>query len=124
MPPSSLHFKRPSIEIQNLYNVIESATPYRLHTLLKNLSTTSPANFKSIQGELTLQHSALKRAWSENNEDDDDENDDSSEDSGHDDKFNYSTQQTNAPAGRQRSEICEQCNEEYNVLHNEKKSCQ
>jgi hypothetical protein len=125
MPPSSPHSKRLSIEIQNLYNVIDSATPDRLRTLLKNLSTTAPANFESIQGELMLQHGALKRAWSENNEDDDDEDNsgDSSEDSGHDDESDYSDEQTDAPASRQRFEICEQCNEEYDVLHNDKKSC-
>jgi hypothetical protein len=126
MPPSSPHFKRSSIEIQNLYNVIDSATPHRLRTLLRNLSTTSPANFKSLQGELMLQHGALKRAWSENDEDDDDEddNDDSLEDSGHDVESDDSDEQTDAPANRQRFEICEQCNKEYDVLDNDKKSCQ
>ena len=126
MPPSSTRSKRSSREIQNLYNVIDSATPDRLRTLLKNLSITSPANFESIQAELMLQHGALKRAWSENDEDDDDEDnsDDNSEDSGHDDESDYSDEQTNAPASRQRFEICEQCNEEYDVLHNDKKSCQ
>jgi hypothetical protein len=126
MPPSSPHLKRSSIEIQNLYNVIDSATPDRLRTLLKNLSTTSPANFESIQGELMLQHGALKRAWSKNDEDDDgeDDDDDSSEDSGHDDESNDSDEHTDAPANRQRFEVCAQCNEEYGVLHNDKKSCQ
>jgi hypothetical protein len=31
---------------------------------------------------------------------------------------------TDAPANRQRFEICEQCNKEYDVLYNDKKSCQ
>jgi hypothetical protein len=136
MPPTSPHFKRSSIEIQNLYNAIDSATPDRLRTLLKNLSTTSSANFESIQGELMLQHGALKRARSENDEDDDDEDDDdeddddedddddSSEDSGLDDESDNPDEQTDAPANRQRFEICEQCNKEYDVLHNDKKSCQ
>ncbi|EAT80976.1 hypothetical protein HBH56_164350 [Parastagonospora nodorum] len=126
MLPSSPPSKRSSIDIQNLYNAIDSATPDRLRTLLKNLITTSPANFESIQGELMLQHGALKRAWSENDndEDDEDDDDDSSEDSGHDNESDNSDGQTDAPANRQRFEICEQCNEEYDVLHNNKKSCQ
>jgi hypothetical protein len=123
MPPSSPHVKRSSIEIQNLYNVIDSATPHRLRTLLRNLSTTSPANFKSLQGELMLQHGALKRALSENADEEDDD-DDSSEDSGHDVGSDDSEKRTDAPANRQRFEICEQCNKEYDVLYNDKKSCQ
>lgn len=71
-----------------------------------------------------LQHGALKRAWSENDEEDEDNSDDSSEDSGHDYKSDYSDEQTVAPANRQRFEICGQCNEEYDVLHNDKKSCE
>lgn len=73
-----------------------------------------------------LQHGALKRAWSKNDEDDDDEDDDddSSEDSGHDYESDESDEQLDAPANRQRFEVCEQCNEEYDVLHNDKKSCQ
>jgi hypothetical protein len=73
-----------------------------------------------------LQHGARKRARSINDEDDDDDDDDddSSEDSGHDVESDDSDKRTDAPANRQRFEICEQCNKEYEVLHNHKKSCQ
>jgi hypothetical protein len=67
-----------------------------------------------------LQHGALKRAWLENDGDDEDDeynSDESSEDSGHDDESDYSDELTNAPASRQRFEICGQCHEEYDVLH-------
>ncbi|EMD94608.1 hypothetical protein COCC4DRAFT_75017 [Bipolaris maydis ATCC 48331] len=113
MASSDAHSQRSSEETQNLYNVIDSATPERVRALLKHLSTTSPANFAYIQGELMLRPGALKRARSEeqDKEDDDTESD-------------YSDEQTDAPVRRPRFDICEQCGEEYDVLHNEKKSCQ
>lgn len=69
-----------------------------------------------------LQHGVPRRAWSENDEDDEDNPDDSSEGSGHDDESDYPNERIDAPASRRRIEICEQCNE-YNVLHNDKRSC-
>jgi hypothetical protein len=67
---------------------------------------------------------ALKRACSENDEDDDDEDDDddSSEDSRRDVKSDDSDIRTDVPANRQHFEICEQCNKEYDVLYNDKRS--
>lgn len=67
-----------------------------------------------------LQPGALKRAWSNDSSDDDDE----TEDSGHDYESEYSDEQTDAPASRQRFEICQQCDKEYDVLLNDKTSCQ
>ncbi|KAJ5025211.1 hypothetical protein J3E72DRAFT_386423 [Bipolaris maydis] len=102
-----------SEETQNLYNAIDSATRERVCALLKHLSTTSPSNFAYVQGELMLRPGTLKRARSEDQDEEDDV-------SGSD----YSDEQSHAPARRQRFEICEQCNKEYDVLHNEKKSCE
>ncbi|KAJ4329637.1 hypothetical protein N0V87_010699, partial [Didymella glomerata] len=126
---------------RNLLNVIDSATPHRLRTLLKEWSTTTPAIFGHVQDELMLPSGALKMAWSErgqdedgNNEDDDgideqdeegeDDSDDTSEDAGYDFESDYSDEQTDAPAIRQRYEICVQCHEEYDVLLNDKTSCE
>ncbi|KAF1352631.1 hypothetical protein EJ07DRAFT_168767 [Lizonia empirigonia] len=128
MPTSSPHSQRSPTEIQNLFNVIDSATPHRLRTLLNELSTTTPAIFVHIQGKLMLQSGALKRAWSDHGEDEDEDDednngldghdgegeDDTSEDAGHDFESDYSDKQTNAPASRQRYEICGPFHEEYN----------
>ncbi|XP_014551077.1 hypothetical protein COCVIDRAFT_113839 [Bipolaris victoriae FI3] len=110
---SYVHSQYSPGETQNLYNAIDSATPERVRALLKHLSTTSPSNFTYVQGELMLRPGVLKRARSE----DQDEEDDVSE-------SNYSDEQTHAPTRRQRFEIFEWCDKEYDVLHNEKKSCQ
>lgn len=114
------HSQRSSEETQNLYNAIDSATPERVRALLKHLSTTSSANFAYVQGELMLRPGALKRARSEEQDEEDDviESDHSGTES------DYSDEQTDAPVRRQRFDICEQCGEEYDVLHNEKKSCE
>ena len=84
----------------------------------------------------------LKRAWSERNKDgendDDDEHqsedgseddlgdssEDSLEDAGAEDESEYSDSEPNAPASRQRFEICVQCDKEYDVLENHKRSCE
>jgi len=87
----------------------------RLRALLKDLSKKTPENFKYVRNELMLQPGALKRAWSEEREDEDE-----SEDSGQAES-DFSDEQTGAPANRQRFEICEQCNIEYDVLLNHKK---
>jgi hypothetical protein len=85
----------------------------------------NPANVETVKGELMLQPGALKRAWSERNSNgsDDDDDESNSEASGHEDESDYSDEQTNAPASRQRFDICRQCNKEYDVLLNTKRSC-
>ncbi|USP74652.1 hypothetical protein yc1106_01926 [Curvularia clavata] len=115
MACSDTHSQPSPQEIQNLHNAIDSATPERVRALLKHLSTTSPANFAYVQGELILQPGTLKRARLEHG-DEDEEDDVAGSD--------YSDEETDAPARRQRFEICEQCDKEYDVLHNEKRSCQ
>ena len=136
MPPMIRRFQPSSTEIRSLYNAIDSATPDRLRTLLKDLSATAPANFAYVQSKLMLQPGTLKRAWAEyekscenGDEDEEDENngdgsDDTTEDAGHDYESTYSDEQAHAPASRQRFEICGQCNEEYDVLLNDRKSCE
>ena len=104
--------------IQKLNDVIDSMTLARLRALLKDLSKKTPENFKYVRNELMLQPGALKRAWSEEREDEDE-----SEDSGQAES-DFSDEQTGAPANRQSFEICEQCNIEYDVLLNHKKSCE
>ena len=69
-----------------------------------------------------LQHGALKRARSENDEGSKNVLDGNRVNPGHHES-DYSDEQTDGPAGRQRFEICSQCNEEYDVLHNDKNSC-
>jgi hypothetical protein len=120
MPPtgtaeSSVHSPK---EIQKLNDVIDSTTLARLRALLKDLSKKTPENFAYVRNELMLQPGALKRAWSEEREDEDE-----SEASGQPES-DFSDEQTEAPASRQRFEICEQCNIEYDVLLNDKKSCE
>ena len=122
MPPASPHFQRSPREIQNLHDIIDSATTYRLRLLLKKLSTRAHANYTFLQDELMLPHGALKRAWSANDEDDG-SLDECSEDSGYDLESDDSDDHEDAPASRQRFEICRQCNEEYDVLYNNKESC-
>lgn len=113
MASSDAH-SQPSLgETQNLHDAIDSATPERVRALLKHLSTTSSANFAYVQGELMLRPGALKRARPEHQDEED-----------HVAESDYSDEQTDAPARRQRFEICEQCGEEYAVLYNDKKSCQ
>ncbi|KAF2023583.1 hypothetical protein EK21DRAFT_80554 [Setomelanomma holmii] len=69
-----------------------------------------------------LPHGALKRAWSANDKDGS-SLDECSEDSGYDFESDNSDDHEDTPASRQRFEICKQCNEEYDVLYNDKESC-
>ena len=64
-----------------------------------------------------LQHGVLKRTRSEVEGGEEDEQ------SAEDVDSDYSDEQTATPASRQRFEICEQCDEEYDVLLNDNKSC-
>lgn len=122
MPPATESSVHSPEGIQKLNDVIDSMTLARLRAVLKDLSKKTPENFKYVRNELMLQPGALKRAWSEEREDED-EGEDESEDSGQAES-DFSDEQTGAPANRQRFEICEQCNIEYDVLLNHKKSCE
>jgi hypothetical protein len=94
------------MEVQNLYNVIDSTTPDRLRLLLKDLSIAVHRNFKRIQDGLILPHGALKRAWSEHTEDMD-SSDVSSEDLGYDFDSDHSDKLNDLPISRCRFEICD-----------------
>ena len=139
MPPRSL----PSHpQVDKLLNAIDSATTSRLRTVLKSLCVKNQANLAYARDALLLQPGVLKRAWSERNKDgendDDDEHqsedgseddlgdssEDSLEDAGAEDESEYSYSEPNAPASRQRFEICVQCDKEYDVLENHKRSCE
>ncbi|KAH8634147.1 hypothetical protein IG631_09547 [Alternaria alternata] len=127
MPPKSL----PSHpQVDKLLNAIDSATASRLRAVLKSLCVKDKANFAYVQDALLVQPGVLKRAWSEQDEDGDDDDDDeyesedSSEDVGAEDESEYSDSEPNAPASRQRFEICIQCDKEYDVLQNHKRSCE
>jgi hypothetical protein len=122
MPPTTESSVHSPEEIQKLNDVIDSTTLARLRSLLQDLSKKTPENFAYVRNELMLQPGALKRAWSEEREDED-ESEDESEDSGQPES-DFSDEQIEAPASRQRFEICEQCNIEYDVLLNDKKSCE
>ena len=72
-----------------------------------------------------LRPGVLKRARSEEQDEEDDVTESDSSDEQTDvTESDYSDEQTDAPVRRQRFNICEQCGEEYDVLHNKKKSCQ
>jgi len=120
MPPATESLVHSSREIQRLNDVIDSTTPDRLRALLKGLSKRTSDNWAHIQSELMVPPGTLKRAWSEKDKDDDDEECEGY--IGHAES-DYSDEQTEAPASRQRFEICKQCNREYDVLLNDKKSC-
>jgi hypothetical protein len=127
MASLNAHSQHSSEETQNLHNAIDSATPERVRALLKHLSTTTPANFAYVQGELMLRPGALKRARSEEQDEEEEDEDEEEEDQDEEDdvtESDYSDEQTDAPVRRQRFNICEQCGEEYDVLHNKKKSCE
>lgn len=100
MPPateSSVHSPK---EIQRLNDVIDSTTPARLRALLKDLSEETPENWEFVRIELMLQPGALKRAWAEKDEDDECEGSGLAE-------SDYSDDHNEAPASRQRFEICD-----------------
>jgi len=127
MPPKSL----PSHpQVDKLLNAINSATPSRLRAVLKSLCVKDKANFAYVQDALLVQPGVLKRAWSERDKDGEDDDDDEhksedgSEDAGAEDESEYSDSEPNAPASRQRFEICVQCDKEYDVLQNHKRSCE
>ena len=116
MPPvieTSVHSPE---ETQKLNDVIDSTTPARLRALLKDLSKKTSDNWEHIRSELMLQPGALKRVCAEMDEDSESEGSGQAE-------SDYSDEQTEAPASRQRFEICEQCNKEYDTLLNDKITC-
>ncbi|KAL6704685.1 hypothetical protein ACN47E_007967 [Coniothyrium glycines] len=117
---------QPPAEVQTLFNAIDSATPERLRAILKKLSTSVPGAVPFVQGELLLKQGELKRAapWATSGHGVKDEVDGHSEDDGFQDESDYSDgADDTAIASRQRFEICIQCNNEYNVLSNDKRSC-
>lgn len=103
-------------EIQNLHAVIDSTLPDRLRGLLKDLTVASPSTYAFVQRELVVQPGARKRARPE-----DKNARDESSTLEHD--SDSSGEESDASVGRQRFEVCEQCDEEYDVLNNPKKSC-
>jgi hypothetical protein len=116
MPPATKSSAHSPEETQKLNNVIDSTTPARLRALLKDLTKTISENWEHVRSELMLQPGALKSAWAEHDEDDECEGSGQAE-------SDYSDDQNEAPASRQRFEVCEQCNKDYDVLLNHKRSC-
>lgn len=97
--------------------------------ILKKLVTDIPDVFPHVQKELILKPGELKRAapWGEDDTEDDETDDTTPENDGYVEDFDYSDSDGGDPsavAKRQRYEICIQCEEEYDVLINDKESCE
>lgn len=104
----------PPPELRNLFNAIDSATPDRLRTILKKLSTQLPSALPVLQGELLLKPGTLKRALPRGRNDGAGRVGAVVELDGLDE---------GEAAERQRWEICAQCKAEYDILANGKGSC-
>lgn len=93
-------------------------TPERLRALLKDLSDKTTDNWEYISHELMVCPGALKRARSVDHKQNRD-----TKSSGQELVSDYSDKASGAPATRQRFEVCEQCDKEYDALQNNDKSC-
>jgi hypothetical protein len=122
----------PTPSLQLLNNAIDDSTISRLRTVLRDICNESPEAFKLacdkllIQGKVPNQapgRTAQRPINLDDDEDDDDEDEDEDEDEDSEDDVEEEPPLDPQP-GRKRGrayagpryEICEQCNEEYDVL--------